>query len=268
VHLTAGGHRLEYRIVEPRGARARQRTMIVLLHEGLGSVAMWKDFPDALVARTGHPVLVYSRHGHGQSAQLTQPRHVDYMHHEATTVLPELLSQLEVRNPLLIGHSDGASIAIIHAGSGSGSGSGNAVSGLILMAPHVFVEQVSIDAIAEAKRTFETTDLAAKLARYHNHPESMFPGWNDIWLHPDFRDWNIEHFLPAIHSPLLVIQGQNDPYGTLAQVDAIEQSAGGPVKKLVLPDCGHSPHIDCREKMIEVVDAFLRESDSTAELVG
>jgi pimeloyl-ACP methyl ester carboxylesterase len=232
--------------------------MIVLLHEGLGSVAMWKDFPDALVARTGHPVLVYSRHGHGQSAQLTQPRHVDYMHDEATTVLPELLSQLEIRNPLLIGHSDGASIAIIHAGSG------NAVSGLILMAPHVFVEQVSIDAIAKAKRAFETTDLAAKLARYHNHPESMFLGWNDIWLHADFRDWNIERFVPEIYSPLLVIQGDHDAYGTLAQVDAIEQGAGGPVKKLVFPGCGHSPHIDCREKTIDVVDAFVRESDDTA----
>ena len=261
MHLTAGGHRIEFRVVEPTGARARQRTMIVLLHEGLGSVAMWKDFPDALVARTGHPVLVYSRHGHGQSAQLTQPRRVDYMHYEATTTLPELLSQLEVRNPLLIGHSDGASIAIIHAGNG------NAVSGLILIAPHVFVEQVSVDAIAEAKRAFERTDLAAKLARYHNHPESMFLGWNDIWLNPDFRDWNIERFLPAIHSPLLAIQGENDPYGTLAQVDAIEQSAGGPVKKLVFAGCGHSPHIDCTEKTIDVIDAFVRESDDTAALV-
>jgi pimeloyl-ACP methyl ester carboxylesterase len=255
VHLTAGGHRLEYRIVEPLGARTRDRTMIVLLHEGLGSVAMWKDFPDAVAASTGHPVLVYSRHGYGQSAQLTQPRRVDYMHFEATTVLPELLSQLEVCDPLLIGHSDGASIAIIHAGSG------NAVSGLILMAPHVFVEQISIDAIAEAKRAFETTGLAGKLARYHKHPESMFRGWNDIWLHAEFRDWNIESFLPAIHSPLVVIQGENDPYGTLAQVDAIERSAGGAVKKLVFPDCGHSPHIDCREKTLDVITDFVRRLD-------
>ena len=261
MHLTAGGHRLEFRVVEPPGARARQRTMIVLLHEGLGSVAMWKDFPDALVARTGHPVLVYSRHGHGQSAQLTQPRRVDYMHYEATTALPELLSQLQIRNPLLIGHSDGASIAIIHAGSG------NAVSGLILMAPHVFVEQAGIDAIAEAKRAFETSDLAERLARYHTHPESMFLGWNDIWLHPDFRDWNIERFLPAIHSPLLVIQGEDDPYGTLAQVDAIEQRAGGLVKKLVFAGCGHSPHKDCREKTIDVIDAFVLELDNAPELV-
>ena len=259
MHLTAGGHRLEYRIVEPRGPQSRQRTMIVLLHEGLGSVAMWKDFPDALVARTGHPLLVYSRHGHGQSAQLTQPRHVDYMHDEATTVLPELLLQLEVRDPLLIGHSDGASIAIIHAGSG------NAVGGLVLMAPHVFVEQVSIDAIAEAQRAFETTDLAVKLARYHSHPESMFRGWNDIWLNPEFRDWNIESFLPAIPSPILAVQGENDPYGTLAQVNAIEQSAGGPVKKLVFSDCGHSPHIDCREGTIDVIDTFVREIDAAAD---
>jgi len=259
VHLTAGGHRIEFRVVEPGGARARQRTMIVLLHEGLGSVAMWKDFPDALVARTGHPVLVYSRHGHGQSAQLTQPRRVDYMHYEATTALPELLSQLQIRNPLLIGHSDGASIAIIHAGSG------NAVSGLILMAPHVYVEQVGIDAIAEARRAFETTEFAEKLARYHNHPESMFRGWNDIWLAPEFRNWNIESFLSEIHSRLVVIQGENDPYGTLAQVDAIERSAGGPVRKLVFPECGHSPHKDCREKTIDVIDAFVRELDDVSK---
>ena len=262
MHLTAGGHRLEYRIVEPSGARTRQRTMIVLLHEGLGSVAMWKDFPDAVAATTGHPVLVYSRHGHGQSAQLTQPRRVDYMHYEATTVLPELLSELEVRNPLLIGHSDGASIAIIYAGSG------NAVSGTVLIAPHVFVERVSIDAIVEARRAFETTDLAAKLARYHNHPQSMFHGWNDIWLHPEFRDWNIESFLPLIDSPLLVIQGENDPYGTLAQVDAIERSAGGPMKKLVFSDCGHSPHIDFRQQTIDAIDAFVRELADASELVS
>ncbi len=252
MHLSAGGHRLEFRIVEPRGAQARQRTMIVLLHEGLGSVAMWKDFPDVVAAKTGHPVLVYSRHGHGRTGQLTQPRRVDYMHHEATTVLPELLSQLEVRDPLFIGHSDGASIAIIHAGSG------NVLSGLVLMAPHVFVEQVSIDAIAEARGAFETSDLAAKLAHYHDHPESMFRGWNDIWLHPDFLGWNIESFLPEIHSPLLVIQGENDPYGTLAQVDTIERSAGGPVKKLVFSDCGHSPHIDCREDTIDAITNFVR----------
>ena len=235
--------------------------MLVLLHEGLGSVEMWKDFPELVAARIGHPVLVYSRHGYGRSAQLTQPRGVDYMHYEATTVLPELLTQLDVRDPLLIGHSDGASIAIIHAGSG------NAVSGLALMAPHVFVENVSIDAIVGAKRAFETPELADKLARYHDHPETMFRGWSDIWLRPDFRGWNIESFLPAIRSPLLVIQGEDDPYGTLAQVDAIEQSASGPVKKLVLADCGHSPHIDGKADTIEAIDVFVREISESAEFV-
>jgi len=262
VHLTAGGHRLEFHIAEPDDADARKRTMSVLLHEGLGSIAMWKDFPEVLAATIGHPVLVYSRHGHGRSAQLTQPRSVDYMHHEARNVLPELLSQLEIRNPLLIGHSDGASIAVIHAGSG------NAVSGLVLMAPHVFVEDVSIDAIAEAKQAFETTDLEARLGRYHDHPETMFRGWNDVWLHADFRGWNIESFLPAIHSPLLVIQGEKDPYGTLAQVDSIERNAGGPVKKLVIPDCGHSPHIDCRNDTVEAIAAFARELADTSVSVG
>ncbi len=262
MHLTAGGHRLEFNIVEPADPDARQRTMIVLLHEGLGSIAMWKDFPEILAVTTAHPVLVYSRHGHGRSAQLTQTRSVDYMHHEATTVLPELLSQLEVCNPLFIGHSDGASISIIHAGSG------NAVSGLVLMAPHVFVEGVGIDAIAEAKRAFEATDLEARLGRYHDHPETMFRGWNDIWLHADFRRWNIESFLPAIRSPLLVIQGEDDPYGTLAQVDSIERGAGGPVRKLVLPGCGHSPHIDCRNDTVEAIDGFVRVFSGASELAG
>jgi pimeloyl-ACP methyl ester carboxylesterase len=130
------------------------------------------------------------------------------------------------------------------------------------------VEQVSIDAIAEARHAFETTDLATKLARYHNHPQSMFHGWNDIWLHPEFRDWNIESFLPLIDSPLLVIQGENDPYGTLAQVDAIERSAGGPMKKLVFSDCGHSPHIDFRQQTIDAIDAFVRELADASELVS
>jgi len=253
VHLTAGGERLEFSIVEPAGAQARQRTMIVLLHEGLGSVAMWKDFPEVVAARTGHPVLVYSRHGYGRSAQLTEPRRVDYMHNEATTVLPEILSQLEIHDPILIGHSDGASIAIIHAGSGI------PVSGLVLMAPHVFVEDASINAITEARRAFETTDLADKLARYHDHPETMFRGWNDIWLHMDFRGWNIENFLPGIRSPLLVIQGENDPYGTLAQVDAIETGVEAPIGRLVLPGCGHAPHIDCKADTFEAIDTFVRD---------
>lgn len=136
------------------------------------------------------------------------------------------------------------------------------------MAPHVFVEQVSIDTIAEAKRAFETNDLGAKLARYHDHPESMFRGWNDIWLHPDFRGWNIECFLPAIRSPLLVIQGEDDPYGTMAQVDAIERGTSGPVKKLVFSGCGHSPHIDCTNDTIEAIDAFVQEVADASEMVS
>ncbi len=260
MHLSAGGHRLEYRIVEPAGAQARQCTMLVLLHEGLGSVAMWKDFPDNVAAASGHPVLVYSRHGYGRSSQLTQPRRVDYMHYEATTVLPELLSKLDVRDPILIGHSDGASIAVIHAGSA------NTVSGLVLMAPHVFVEDTTIDAIGEAKRAFESAGLAKKLARYHDHSETMFRGWNDIWLRPEFRDWNIESFLTVNHAPLLVIQGENDPYGTLAQVTAIEQNAGGPVNILIFPNCGHSPHIDCRQLTINAIGAFVRELSDASEL--
>lgn len=258
MHLSAGGQRIEYDIVEPRQAAGRPRQMLVLLHEGLGSVAMWKDFPDALAARTQHPVLVYSRHGHGRSAQLTQPRRVDYMHDEATIVLPDILRQLGIREPILIGHSDGASIAIIHAGSANPTGS-NYVSAMVLMAPHVFVEDLTIESIAQAKHTFETTDLCAKLARYHDHPDSMFRGWNDIWLQPEFRDWSIEPFLAGIRSPLLLVQSDNDPYGTLAQVEAIERGVNGMVRKLILPDCGHSPHVDRREETIEAIADFVRQ---------
>jgi len=257
VHISAGGHRLEYRIIEPGGKPARRHTMLVLLHEGLGSVSMWKDFPDALAAATGHPVLAYSRYGYGASSELREPRPMDYMHHEACTVLPQLLAELDVDHPVLIGHSDGASIAIIHAGSGY------PVTGLVLMAPHVFVEDITIDNIAAARHSYDTTDLAGKLARYHDHPQSMFRGWNDIWLEPEFRDWNIEAYVEACHAPLLLIQSENDPYGSLAQIDAIERRASAPVRKLLFAACGHSPHVDRRQETIDAIAEFVDFLDRT-----
>jgi len=227
----------------------------VLLHEGLGSVSMWKDFPDALAAATGHCVLAYSRYGYGASSELDEPRRVDYMHREALAALPQLLAGLHIERPVLVGHSDGASIAIIHAGGG------HAVAGLVLLAPHVFVEDTTLKGIAAARRSFETTDLADKLARYHDHPQTMFRGWNDIWLTPEFRGWNIEAYVENIRAPMLLIQSKIDPYGTLAQIDAITQRAIAPVEKRVFAGSSHSPHVDCREETIDAINRFVDSLD-------
>jgi len=234
--LLAGGHRLEYSLLQPETPMLGAPTL-VFLHEGLGSVALWKRFPAEVVAATGCPALVYSRYGYGKSDQLTEPRKVDYMHREALDVLPEVLDQLRIDFPVLIGHSDGASIALIHTGSGM-----RPVRGVVAMAPHVFVEELTVQSIAEAKTTFQDTDLAQRLGRYHDDVASTFRGWNDIWLHPDFRRWNIEEYLAPIRCPLLLIQGDDDQYGTGAQIEAIARRVSGPVEILLLPDCAHSPH--------------------------
>ena len=255
MQLNANGHQLEYRIVEQDSAIAAQRTMLVLLHEGLGSVAMWKDFPDVLAASTGHPVLVYSRYGHGRSAELIEPRTTDYMHSEAQTVLPQVLAELGVRQPILIGHSDGASIAIIYAASG------HPVRGLVLMAPHVFVEDLTIESIAAARGRFRTGGLAESLGHYHDHPQSMFRGWSDIWLDPEFRNWNIEACVEACDAPILLIQSRNDPYGTLAQIYSIERHATGPVEKLLFEGGGHAPHVDRCDETVEAITQFVHGLD-------
>ena len=249
---TAGGHRLEYHFLRPDGAPDAGRAGLVFLHEGLGSVALWKDFPAQVVSATAVPALVYSRYGYGKSDRLAGARGVDYMHREALEVLPELLDSLSIRNPVLIGHSDGASIALIHAGAGS-----RPVRGLVLMAPHVFVEDITVNSIAEAKVAFENTGLPAKLARYHDDVESTFRGWNDIWLHPDFRRWNIEEYLPGVTCPLLLIQGKDDQYGTAAQVRAIARQVNGPVETLMLPNCAHSPHLDQMQATVERIAHFV-----------
>ncbi len=238
--LSAGGHRLEYNHLLPGGlpaAAVERQPTLVFLHEGLGSVALWKNFPANVVAATGCPALVYSRFGYGKSDKLAQARKVDYMHREALDVLPEVLDQLGIEAPILIGHSDGASIALIHAGAGK-----RPLRGVVAMAPHVFVEDITVQSIAEAKTTFQSTDLAERLGRYHDDVVSTFWGWNDIWLHPDFRRWNIEEYLAGIAVPVLLIQGEDDQYGTVAQVEAIARQVSGPVETVLLPDCAHSPH--------------------------
>jgi pimeloyl-ACP methyl ester carboxylesterase len=247
--LNVKGSGLEYETIA--GAQPGAPTL-VFLHEGLGSVALWRDFPARLAAATGCPALVYSRLGYGGSDPLTAARPVTYMHDEALETLPAVLVQLGIADPILIGHSDGASIALIHAGAGRWP-----VRGLILEAAHVFVEEVTVASIAAAKEAWRATDLRRRLARYHEDVDGAFRGWNDIWLHPDFRAWNIEDTLPRIASPVLLIQGADDEYGTPAQLQAIERQVKGPVESRLLPQCKHSPHRDQPEATLAAMARFI-----------
>ena len=260
--LEVRGLHIEYASLMP--ARPEPGTpCIVFLHEGLGSVSMWRDFPQSVADATGCPALVYSRQGYGESTPLSAPRAVDYMHVEAQQVLPTLLRELDVRAPVLLGHSDGASIALIHAGSVEGGALGVTPLGVIAIAPHVMVEDVSVASIEQARIAYRDTDLRRKLARHHRDVDSAFRGWNDIWLHPDFRDWNIEHFLPAIACPVLAIQGEDDEYGTMDQVQRIARGARA-VQMLALPGCGHSPHRDQPDAVIAAVTEFIARIGRTA----
>jgi pimeloyl-ACP methyl ester carboxylesterase len=242
------GHRLEVLDLPATGV---DRPDMVLLHEGLGSIALWRDFPQRVAQATGCRVVVYSRYGYGQSSPITAPHGVRYMHDEALLTLPDLLDQLGIVKPVLLGHSDGASIALIHAG-----GVQRPLAGVVAMAPHIIVEEVSVRSIAAAKVAYETTDLRQRLARYHADVDSAFRGWNDIWLHPDFRAWNIEDCLPHITCPLLAIQGENDEYGSLEQIDRMARLRPG-TQLLKLPACGHSPHKDQPETVLAAVKQFV-----------
>lgn len=234
------------------GERAPGAATLVLLHEGLGSLGLWRDFPARLAAATGLPALAYSRFGYGGSDPCALPRPLRYMHDEGLSVLPELLARLEIGTYVLIGHSDGASIAIIHAGGAARAG----LLGAVLMAPHVFNEEISVRSIAAARRAYESGDLRARLERWHGaNVDCAFLGWNGAWLDPGFRDWNIEEYLSGVRVPLLVIQGGDDEYGTLAQVEAIRAGAGAEV--LVLEQCGHSPHRDREGETLEAIVRFV-----------
>lgn len=222
---------------------------LVFLHEGLGSIGQWRDFPARVAAATSCRALVYDRYGYGKSDVLQEARvGVEFMHDAALNELPELLENLKIENPVLVGHSDGASIALIHAGT-------YAVRGVAVMAPHVFVEEFGLESIRKAS---ETTDLPERLAKYHRNPRKTFHLWADAWLDPAFRSWNIEEYLPRIKCPVLAIQGEDDEYGSMAQLDAIARQAGGPCELLKLPDCGHSPHRDQPEKVLNSVAAFVK----------
>jgi pimeloyl-ACP methyl ester carboxylesterase len=226
---------------------------VVFLHEGLGSVAMWKDFPDRLCSAHGLRGLVFSRYGYGRSTPKPPGERwgPDFMHAQAREVLPALLRQLGIARPWLFGHSDGASIALLHAARFD-------VAGAVVVAPHLFVEDLSVSSIAQARVAYKTTDLRARLARYHDDPDSAFRGWNDAWLDPAFRRWNIEAELDAIRCPVLAVQGEDDEYGTLAQIRAI-QSRLPKTRLLVIPECGHSPHRDQPALLASEAARFIQE---------
>lgn len=245
----AAGRRIE---VEWVGEPARDQPVLVFLHEGLGSIRQWRDFPLQVVESTGCRALVYNRYGYGASDVLAEPRRgVRFMHEEALEALPQLLAGLKIEKPILVGHSDGASIALIHAGAG------HPVRGIVSMAAHVFVEDVCIRSIEQARREFETGDLAQRLARYHRDARKTFCLWNDVWLDPEFRAWNIEEYLPGVSCPVLAMQGEEDEYGTMAQLAAIARGVKGPCELVKLPACGHAPFRDQPERTLEAVVGFI-----------
>jgi len=249
--VTCAGHSLEYEWLD---AAAPGKPALVFLHEGLGSIRQWRDFPLQVVQATGCRALLYSRYGYGQSDVLAEPRAgVDFMHREALEALPELLEGLAIERPVLVGHSDGASIALIHAGAG------HAVRALALMAPHVFVEPVCVQSIRKASAAFDSTDLAGRLGKYHRDPRKTFHLWADVWLDPEFLKWNIEASLPAISCPVLAIQGADDEYGTMAQLEAIKRGVRGPCELVQLPACGHAPFRDQPRATLDALTKFIAE---------
>jgi pimeloyl-ACP methyl ester carboxylesterase len=249
--FTVAGRRIE---AAWDGPAPDQAPTLVLLHEGLGCVAMWKEFPRLLAERTGYGVLTYSRPGYGQSDPVALPRPLTYMHDEAREVLPAVLDQAGVRKTVLVGHSDGASIATIYAGSRQDF----RVRGLVLIAPHFFVEDVSVRSIEAARRAYETGDLRDRLGKYHRNVDMAFRGWNDAWLDPNFRFWRIDEFLPYIRVPILIVQGKDDEYGTRTQVALAQEETYCPVEVTMLADAGHSPQIDRPEDTLEAIAEFVR----------
>jgi len=245
--------RIEYQRIAPERSDA---PLLVFLHEGLGSISMWKDFPERLCTAGGLRGLVFSRPGYGRSTprDADETWDVDFMHRQAHEVLPAFFDAIGLQEkPWLFGHSDGASIALLHAARFE-------VAGLIVVAPHIFVEDVSIASIAKARDAYVDTDLRTRLARYHADPDSAFRGWNDVWLSPAFRDWNIEHELATIRCPVLAVQGEDDEYGTLAQIRGI--AAKVPTTELlVIPECGHSPHRDQPALLARKAARFILDHD-------
>ena len=247
--LTIGASDLEYRMIGPAPDRA---PTIVMLHEGLGSAALWGDFPDRLQAATSAGVFVYSRAGYGASSPVKLPRPLDYMHIEALEVLPKLLGQIGFRRGLLVGHSDGASIAAIYAGGGQD----HRVQGIALIAPHFIVEDISVASIATIKTAYETSELKAKLTRWHSDVDNAFYGWNGAWLDPKFRNWDISEYLAYIRVPVAILQGADDEYGTIRQIEIARQECYCPVDVTEIPGAGHQPHREAPGPTLDAVSEF------------
>jgi len=250
---TAAGRSLAYEWVNES---AGEGPVLVFLHEGLGSIRQWRDFPLQVAQAAGLRALVYDRYGYGQSDVLKEvKRTVQFMHDEALVVLPQLLSALKIEKPYLIGHSDGASISLIYAGAG------HAVRGVVAMAPHVFIEPLCLGSIRKAAEAFETSDFRDKLGKYHRDARKTFYGWADVWLDPKFERWDIrDDYLPQIACPVLAIQGQDDIYGTMAQLDEIQRRARAGCTLLKLAGCGHSPFKDQQAKTLFAIKSFLGEN--------
>jgi pimeloyl-ACP methyl ester carboxylesterase len=234
------------------GPRPEAAPTIVMLHEGLGCVGLWGEFPERLADATGAGVFVYSRAGYGRSSPAKLPRPLTFMHDEAREVLPKVLDTIGFRRGLLLGHSDGASIATIYAGSVGD----HRVRGLVLIAPHFFTEDMGIAEIARAKKIYVTTDLRQRLARWHADVDNAFKGWNEAWLDPQFRTWDITDALAYIRVPILIVQGENDQYGTLKQIEVAQEECTCPVDVALLPGVRHAPHREAPEVLLKTVAEF------------
>lgn len=247
--LAIGASELEYRTIGPAPDQA---ATIVMLHEGLGSVGLWGDFPDQLAEATGCGVFVYSRAGYGASSPVKLPRPLDYMHVEALEVLPKVLGAIGFRRGLLVGHSDGASIAAIYAGGIQD----HRIRGLSLIAPHFVVEDISVSSIAGIKRNYEEGDLRAKLARWHRDVDNAFYGWNGAWLDPKFREWDICEYLAYIRVPVQIVQGAQDQYGTLRQIEIAQEDCYCPVDVAMIATAAHAPHREAADATLDAVAGF------------
>ncbi len=251
--ITVDGVRLECAWIN--GDMPSGKPCLVFLHEGLGCVALWRNFPKLLSDTLSLPGFVFSRQGYGASTSIPLPRPVEFMHHEGLNVLPRVLDEAGIESAILVGHSDGASISIINAG---GVGDPR-VKGIVLLAAHIFNEEITVKSIEEAKVAFETTDLREKLKKYHgDNVDCAFWGWNGVWLNPDFLEWNIEEFLPRVDLPTLVIQGEDDQYGTEAQVQGIAAGLRDNCVVKIIADCGHSPHLEQPEQTLSAIVDFVR----------
>lgn len=230
---------------------------IILLHEGLGCVDLWRDFPARLATETGYGVFAYSRAGYGRSDGCILPRPIDYMSREAIDILPRVLDTVGFQHGILLGHSDGATIAAIYAGSLEDF----RVRGLVLMAPHFFTEDMGLKSIAKARQDYDSGELRRKLAKYHSDVDNTFRGWNEAWLNPEFKDWNVSEVIDYLRIPVLAVQGRDDQYGTMAQIEEIENRIYSPLDVEILDNCGHAPHLEQADKTLACVSDFVRRLD-------